>query len=186
MALIKHGKLAEDIWHDTDDLADAQALAPMGPVILELEVWRRHRDAILALPGPIGLRLTPAQSPDIVAADLHRFDLIVLTFPKFTDGRAYSQARLLRERHGFRGEVRATGEVLRDQLTFMLRCGFDSFSLATERQANALLDAMAEFAHWYQPALDGKTAIPALRRRALANPGAADIAASGCAAVWAY
>jgi len=186
MPLIKHGKLVEDTWHDTDDFADVQALASMGPVIIGLEIWQQHRDAILALGGRIGLRLAPGQTPDLVAGDLHRFDLIALEFAKFTDGRAYSQARLLRERHGFTGELRAVGEVLRDQLTYMLRCGFDSFSVATERQAQTILDAVAEFAHWYQPALDEMATIPALRRRAAANPVATGPSASGCAATWAY
>ncbi len=186
MPLIKHGKLVDDIWHDADDFAEVQALASLGPVIIGLEIWQQHRDAILALGGRTGLRLAPGQTPDLVAADLHRFDLIALEFAKFTDGRAYSQARLLRERHGFTGELRAVGEVLRDQLTFMLRCGFDSFSVATERQAQTILDAVAEFAHWYQPALDGNATIPALRRQAMAAPAAAGPAAAACAATWAY
>ncbi len=184
MPLIKHGKLVEDTWHDTDDFADVQALAALGPVIVNLAVWRQHRDAILALGGTLGLRLAPGQTPDIVAADLHRFSLIALEFARFTDGRAYSQARLLRQRHGFKGELRAVGEVLRDQLTFMLRCGFDSFSVDTKRQAESILDAVAEFAHWYQPALDGAATIPALRRRAVDRGEAA--APAGCAANWAY
>jgi len=185
MALIKHGKLADDIWHDTDDFADAQALAPMGPIIVGLDTWRQHRDELLALAensgGRIGLRLQPGQTPDLVASDLHHFDLIALEFAKFTDGRAYSQARLLRERHGFKGELRAVGDVLRDQLTFMLRCGFDSFLVATDSRAAAILAAVDEFAHWYQPALDRGATIPALRRQA--NGGARE---SGCAATWAY
>lgn len=186
MALIKHGKLVEDTWHDADDFTDVQALAPLGPVIVGLEVWQQHRDAILALGGAIGLRLAPGQTPDLVAADLHHFTLIALEFAKFTDGRAYSQARLLRQRHGFKGELRAVGEVLRDQLTFMLGCGFDSFSVATERQAQTILDVVAEFAHWYQPALDGEITIPGLRRRVLANPEATEPASVGSAATWAY
>jgi hypothetical protein len=72
------------------------------------------------------------------------------------------------------------------KLTYMLRCGFDSFSVATERQAQTILDAVAEFAHWYQPALDEMATIPTLRRRAAANPVATGPSASGCAATWAY
>jgi uncharacterized protein (DUF934 family) len=184
MPLIKHGKLVEDTWHDTDDLTDVQALAALGPVIVDLDVWQQNRNAVLALGGTLGLRLAPGQTPDIVAADLHHFALIALEFARFTDGRAYSQARLLRQRHGFKGELRAVGEVLRDQLTFMLRCGFDSFSVGTERQAQNILDAVAEFAHWYQPALDGAATIPALRQRAVDRDTKA--ATAGCAANWAY
>ncbi len=186
MALIEHGKLAEDIWHDTDDFADAQALAPMGPIIVDLDTWRRHRDEILALDSPVGLRLQPGQTPDLVASDLHHFDLIALEFAKFTDGRAYSQARLLRERHGFKGKLRAVGDVLRDQLTFMLRCGFDSFQVATDSRAAAILEAVDEFAHWYQLALDRSATIPSLRRAAGATEAAGETGATGVAATCAY
>ena len=78
MALIKHGRLVDDIWHHTDDFADVQTLAPLGPVIVDLETWRRHGAEILALGGRIGLRLTPGQTPDQIAADLRHFDLIAL------------------------------------------------------------------------------------------------------------
>lgn len=189
MPLIKHGTLVEDIWHETDDFADVQTLAPLGPVIVTLNVWRQHRAAILAYDGRLGLRLAPGQTPDLVAADLHHFELVELEFAKFTDGRAYSHARLLRERHGFKGELRAVGEVLRDQLSFMLRCGFDAFSLETDQQAEALLAAVDEFAYWYQPApgtsgrLDHRSTIPALRQGA-GNSTNRDTA--GCAATWAY
>ncbi|MDA1100902.1 MAG: DUF934 domain-containing protein [Proteobacteria bacterium] len=186
MPLIKHGKRVEDTWHDTDDFADVQALAALGPVLVSVEVWQQHRDAILALGSPIGLRLAPGQTPDLVAADLHYFAMIALEFAKFTDGRAYSQARLLRQRHGFKGELRAVGEVLRDQLTFMLRCGFDSFSVNTERQAQTILDTVAEFALWYQPALDGAATIPALRQRTVAAHRNTEPGTAGCAANWAY
>lgn len=169
MPLIKHGKLVEDVWHGAEDLDEVRTLAPLGPVIVGAELWRHHRDEILALGGRLGLHLTPGQMPEPIAADLQHFELIALEFARFTDGRAYSQARLLRERHGFRGELRAVGEVLRDQLTFMLRCGFDSFSVSSERQAKAILDAAEEFAHWYQPALDGKATIAALRRPSQAD-----------------
>ena len=183
MPLIKHGRLVEDRWHETDDFAEVQTLAPLGPVIVSLDVWRQHKDAILAFDGPIGLRLAPGQTPDLAAADLHRFEVIALEFATFTDGRAYSQARLLRGRHGFKSELRASGDILRDQLTFMLRCGFDSFLVATDHQAEAILEAVEEFAHWYQPALDQGATIPALRRRI---HGAAGASTADCAAAWAY
>ncbi len=181
MALIKNGRLVDDVWHETDDFAEVQALAPLGPVIMDLDTWRQHKLAILDLGSRIGLRLGPGQTPDLVAADLHHFDLIALEFAKFTDGRAYSQARLLRERHGFKGELRAVGDVLRDQLSFMLRCGFDSFSVASDDRAKSILAAVEEFAHWYQPALDGGATIPTLRR-ALRGTAHED----SCAGAWAY
>ena len=89
--------------------------------------------------------------------------LIILDFPKFTDGRAYTQARLLRERHGFKGELRATGQVLRDQFVFMLRAGFDSFEVKKESDAEAFAATVKRYSVFYQPTGDGR--ITALHRR---------------------
>ena len=95
--------------------------------------WHKERDALAALPAQLGLRLPNDVAVAKIAADLDRFALIVLNFPKFTDGRAYSQARLLRARYRFSGELRAAGEVLRDQLLFMRRVGFDAFAVERAR-----------------------------------------------------
>ena len=89
--------------------------------------------------------------------------LVVLNFPKFTDGRAYSQARLLRERIGYTGELRAAGQVYIDQIPFMLRCGFDSFSSAQKGFAEALAKARTLFSVVYQPTGDGRTTVNQLR-----------------------
>ena len=94
--------------------------------------------------------------------DLNGFDSIVLDFPSFTDGRAFSQARLLRERYGFAGEIRARGEILRDQIFFMTRCGIDAFEFDGVRTP-AMQDALHEFTFAYQPAADG--ADPVWRKR---------------------
>ncbi|MEE2690483.1 MAG: DUF934 domain-containing protein [Pseudomonadota bacterium] len=109
----------------------------------------------LVLPNDAGL--------EEVAATLDRFAAVVLQFPAFKDGRAYSQARLLRERYGYRGEIRARGDVLRDQILFMARAGFDGFEVG-EEQAEAFTEALSEFAYFYQPAADA--ALPVWRRRA--------------------
>ncbi len=89
--------------------------------------------------------------------------LIALVFPKFRDGRAYSQARLLRERYSYRGELRATGDVLRDQFQFLLRAGFDSFEVKKPADARVFAEAAARYSVFYQPSADGR--VPALRRR---------------------
>jgi uncharacterized protein (DUF934 family) len=89
--------------------------------------------------------------------------LIVLNFPKFTDGRAYSQARLLRERMAYTGELRAAGQVHIDQIPFMLRCGFDSFASAQKGFAEALAAARSQFSVVYQPTGDGHTTVNQLR-----------------------
>ena len=94
--------------------------------------------------------------------------LIALVFPSFKDGRAYSQARLLREQYGFRGELRATGNVLRDQFLFLVRAGFDSFEAVKEADAAAFVTSVARFSVFYQPAGDRR--MSALRARLVQAP----------------
>lgn len=98
-----------------------------------------------------------------LAPHLDRLALIALVFPNFRDGRAYSQARLLRERYHFRGELRATGEILRDQFLFLQRAGFDAFDVRKPADAMAFAEAVARFSVFYQPAADGQ--LTAFRRR---------------------
>ena len=116
--------------------------------------------------------LTLANTDEVgeLGARLDGVKLVVLNFPKFTDGRAYSQARLLRERLGFKGELRATGAVFRDQVPFMLRCGFDSFESDQPGFAEALAKARTLFSVVYQPVGDGRTTAGELRLRQLRQP----------------
>jgi uncharacterized protein (DUF934 family) len=94
---------------------------------------------------------------------LDQLSLIALVFPKFRDGRAYSQARLLRERYGYRCELRATGDVLRDQFQFLVRAGFDAFEVKKPADARVFAESVARYSVFYQPSADGRS--PALRRR---------------------
>ena len=110
----------------------------------------------------VAATLANTDSPADLLPRLDRLNLIILHFPKFTDGRAYSQARLLR-RHGYRGELRATGAVLLDQLPFLLRCGFDSFESEQPGFAAALAKARTLFSVVYQPAEDSREAVSTLR-----------------------
>lgn len=112
--------------------------------------------------GRIGVQVRGETDPEALASHLAGLDLIVIEIPKFTDGRAYSLARLLRERHGFRGELRATGDVLRDQLHYLARVGFDSFELAEGQRVEDALRAFEDFSGSYQPAADQDQ--PAWRR----------------------
>ncbi|MGF1610469.1 MAG: DUF934 domain-containing protein [Kiloniellales bacterium] len=161
MPLIKHGTLAEDPWVQLDD---ATPIAPGDHAIVSLERWQAERDPLLQRNAPIGLRLRSDQSPALIAEDVTRFAVIALEFPKFTDGRAYSYARLLRERYGFEGELRAVGAVLRDQFAFMARCGFDAFEVADAGAVEAWQEAAGEISVRYQPATDGELSVLALRR----------------------
>jgi uncharacterized protein (DUF934 family) len=148
MPLLKDGKVIADRWVAVD--LDG-ALPDDAPVILPVARWRRDRAALVERSGALGLRLPNTEDVGALAVDLDRFALIALEFPKFNDGRAYSQARLLRERHGWRGELRATGQVLRDQLLFMHRAGFDSFEMAHADPETAWRAALSEITVFYQP-----------------------------------
>lgn len=159
MPLIKDGSFVEDPWQH---LADDIAVPRRGKVTVSLARWTKERDVLSALPDcRIGLRLPNGVAPATLKDDIPLFDLIVLNFPKFTDGRAYSQARLLRSRLGFAGELRAAGNVLRDQLLLMHRCGIDSFEVGERAVAEDWLAAFRDYDVFYQPAEDGGRWLPA-------------------------
>jgi uncharacterized protein (DUF934 family) len=113
--------------------------------------------------GPAVL-LGPADDVQSVADRLHLLNTIAIDFPSFTDGRGYSMARLLRERHGFKGELRAVGEVLRDNLYYLSHCGFDSFALSDQTTATQALEALSDFSDGYQTSVERP--LPLFRRRA--------------------
>jgi uncharacterized protein (DUF934 family) len=161
MPLYRETGTVEDIW---TRLADDEPVPADGPVLVSFARWREARAALLARRGPIGVALANTDPVETLASDVARFDLIALHFPKFNDGRAYSQARLLRGRMGYGGELRATGNVLRDPLPFMVRCGFDSFESEQKGFADALASARTLFSVVYQPAEDGRTPVSVLRR----------------------
>ncbi len=165
MPLLKDGTLVDDAWVTVDDGAQL----PMdGPAIVSLERWQAHRDALLGRNAQLGIRLKSDQSPALIADDLERFAVVALEFPVFKDGRAYSYARLLRERYGYKGEVRAVGEVLRDQFLFMVRCGFDAIEVRDENAAGQWREAVSEISVVYQPAADTRTPVWTLRHRKFA------------------
>ncbi len=162
MPLIKDNKLIEDPWVT---VINGDALPIEECIIVELERWQTARQELIARNGRLGLRLRSDQPPALIAEDLAHFDLIALEFPVFKDGRAFSYARLLRERYGFGGELRAVGQVLRDQLVFMRRCGFDSLEVADEAVLDAWHRAKREISVFYQPATDRRPWVGKLRHR---------------------
>ncbi len=163
MALIKNNELVDDPFVDA---AEADSLPSSGPVIVSLEQWQSHRDELIARGTPLGIRLRSDQPPELIADDLERFSIVALEFPMFKDGRAYSYARLLRERYGFAGELRAVGDVLMEQLHFMIRTGFDAFDVQESADPLAAFRAaMADFSVWYQPTGDGRPTALQLRHR---------------------
>jgi uncharacterized protein (DUF934 family) len=160
MALIKDGQIAQDAWRT---LADDESVIGNGPIVISFERWRDAREALKRHNGPLGIRMKSDQPPALIAEDIERFDLIALEFPTLQDGRAFSYARLLRERLGFKGDIRAVGDVYKDQLYFMQRCGFSSFELPAGRDPQDAMDALESFSVVYAPAADGAT--PAYLRR---------------------
>ena len=160
MALLKRDTLVDDPWQ----LIDNEEGLPSGiPALVSFERWQKERDILMTWNGELGIVLGSDQSPELIADDLHRFTLICLDFPKFTDGRAYSYARSLRARYDFTGEIRAVGTVLRDQLLFMRRCGFDSFLIPDGAKVADWTGAFDDFSHRYQPSIDQAPVVTQLR-----------------------
>ncbi len=143
--------------------ADAALLAG---VLVPLQLWREARDACNAISAltKLGIVLENTDDPAELAPDLERIDLIAIEFPRFTDGRGYSIARLLRGRYGYRGELRAIGDILRDQIFYLTRVGFDAFTLRDDQNPEIALPAGADFSVAYQASTDQP--LPLFRRRA--------------------
>jgi len=144
--------------------ADAPGPSSGGDVVVSLGLWERERGRLLQSHRRVGVRLASDESPDRIAPDLDDLAMIALEFPTFRDGRAYSHARALRERYGYRGEVRAVGDVLIEQLPFMLRVGFDAFELESDDPAGEFNRVAGEMSVWYQPASDNRASASELRR----------------------
>ncbi|MDX2235926.1 MAG: DUF934 domain-containing protein [Hyphomonadaceae bacterium] len=159
-ALVRDGRIVtDDPWRVLEDDA---AIPAQGDIVMRPQ---RLEEARARNAGRLGVLIAPPDAVEDVAAHLPRLSLVMAAFPSFRDGRAYTTARLLRERYGYQGEVRAVGDVLEDQLFSMLRCGFDSFDLRSKDPEAAFARAAKRFAHVYQPAADAR--LPAWRRRLL-------------------
>lgn len=142
--------LANDAYTHVDDDQDL----PAGDVILSLTRFQTDGEALLSDGRAVGVRLSSDQEAEALAYDLPRIALVALAFPKFLDGRHYSNARILRQRYGFTRELRAVGDVLREQAGFMLRCGFDAFEPADGSTPEAWERATQRFRHVYQRGAD--------------------------------
>jgi len=153
MLLADDGTLGVDDWHH---LADDEPIPASGAITVSFARWQTDESILRLRSDELGLRLPNTIAPQEIAGDVTRFALIILSFPKFTDGRAYSQARLLRTRFGFQGELRADGDVLRDQLLFMKRVGFNSFVVGERAIKESWAKAFGEFDVFYQQAPDGR------------------------------
>ena len=166
--VIRNGRVEPELWSYLGVAGEERVdeVPPRGPVLVPLATWKARRDELLARVEPVGVWLKPDDDPAEIGNDMHALSLIAVQFPKFTDGRGYSIAVLLRRRYGYRGELRAFGDVGRDQLFYQRRCGFDSFSLAAHRDPEAALAGLATFSVRYQGSVDDP--LPLFRKRAAA------------------
>lgn len=162
--IIKHREVVADDW-TVLKLADGEtpetAAVPDGKVIVPLAVWQAQRDR-LTTRNDIGVLIPSDGRPEMLKDDVARLPLIAVDFPKFTDGRGYSIAYNLRARLGFTGELRAVGDVLRDQLFYMQRVGFNAFAVRADRDIHDALKGLTDFSESYQTSWDRKQ--PLFRR----------------------
>ncbi len=152
MRVIKDGEIIEDCWRlvEEDDGLDE------GDCILPFSRWLAEREQLKSHPGRIAVWIDGSVDLECLVPHLEELELIAIHFPSFRDGRGYSLARLLRERHGYRGELRAVGDVLRDQLYPMQRCGINSFALREDQDPEHALKGLKGFSVKYQAAVDGE------------------------------
>ena len=146
MLIIKDKTIIEDSW----SYYSGEGNVPDGDVIVPFKIWQKTD-----LPGRrVGLRLEPGEHPDDIAGNLDNLALIAINFPTFNDGRGYSYARILRGRFGYKGEIRAVGEVMRDQMFYMQRCGFNAYEVKSGRSLKDALKAFNDFTVKYQISSD--------------------------------
>jgi len=153
MQLIKDQQIINNEWQHGDEIGEI----PAGKVTVSVVHWQAERDKLIAR-GNIGLRLAATDSLEDIKNDLGHFEIIAIDFEKFNDGRGFSLARLLRERYGYEGEIRAIGTFIRDQLYYMQRCGFNAFELAEGKDLQQALKAFTAFSVISQPDVHQKTA----------------------------
>ena len=160
MPLVNGGKIADDSFVK---LAVDTPLPERGDILVPAERFVGEADALLKRTGKVGVIWPNNRDIAELVPYLGKIAAVALVFPTFRDGRAYSQARLLRERYNYRGELRATGQILRDQFVFMLRAGFDTFEVKKDSDAEAFASTAKRYSVFYQPTGDGR--VTALHRR---------------------
>lgn len=161
MLIIKDSEIIKDHWtHIADD-----PIPEDGCVTVSLSRWKAERDVLAARDGELGLRITSEDNLEEIVDDLAHFQLIALEFPVFTDGRCFSYARLLRDRYGYSGELRAVGNYIRDQVYFLSRVGVNAFEFAEPQDLQGALNSLRDFSVNYQACADERE--PLYRRHDL-------------------
>jgi uncharacterized protein (DUF934 family) len=164
MPLVENGRIVEDRYVR---VLDDAPVPDRVPVLLPAKRFLADANELVQRDGSLGVLWPNDRRVAELEPWLGHLALIALNFPKFRDGRAYSQARLLREHFGFRGTLRATGDVLRDQFHFLVRAGFDSFEVKKPADAEVFAEVLGRYSVVYQPGADGRAS--ALRRRLQAD-----------------
>ena len=160
--IIKNNQVIEDLWTLLNADAQLDQALQTQQVIVPLSLWQQHKSELQTVQH-LGVWLEADQAIEDLIDDLAKFAVIALNFPVFTDGRHFSSARLLRERYAYTGEIRAIGDVFRDQLFFMQRCGFDAYAIRADLCPTDALKSLTELSVSYQAAYDQN--LPLYRRR---------------------
>jgi len=160
MPLVENGQVVQDRYVY---VGEDEPIPDRVPVIVPAKRFLDNADALIGRDGSLGVAWPNDRRVAELAPWLGHLALVALQFPKFRDGRAYSQARLLRETYGFGGTLRATGDVLRDQFQFLVRAGFNSFEVRKPADAGVFAEAVRRYSVFYQASADGS--VPAQRRR---------------------
>lgn len=163
--IIKDRNVVTDPWQQLE--AASGDIPAAADIIVPLALWQSRREALLNHPGRLGVWLDSHEEPGAIAGDLGHFEVVAVNFPKFGDGRGFSTGRLLRERYGWKGELRAIGDIFRDQLLFLSSCGFDSFVLRDGEDPHEALAGFSVFSESYQGSVER---LPLFRRRQTGAP----------------
>lgn len=162
MALIEQGRVVADAW---TAIPDGEPLPNDRPVIISFERWQAERASFEGRNAKLGVRLKSGTLAGAIAGDLDRFALVAVEFAKFRDGRGFSTARELRERYGYKGEIRAVGHVIPDQYQFLVRTGFTSAEAPEGTNPESWANALTEITVAFQPSIDDTQPLSLLRRK---------------------
>lgn len=158
--LLKDGQVTDNTW---TLVAEDAAELPAGDILVPLNLWQQQGSELAQHGGTVGVWLVGNEEIETVAELLIKAPVVAVQFPKFVDGRGFSMARLLRERYGYQGEIRAIGEIIRDQLYLLQRCGFNAFEFGAEVDLAEARKSLADFSDAYQVAVDQP--VPLFKRR---------------------
>ena len=163
--VIRGRRVEQDAWRTVGlDPAENLATLPHGAIIVPLKLWKERREELLARSELVGVWLAADDEPRELAADVEKLHVVAVQFPKWGDGRGHSTGALLRTRYGYRGELRAFGDIGRDHIFNLARCGFDAFKLPPQRDPQDALAAFNDFSLRYQGSVDDPA--PLFRKRA--------------------